>query len=193
VELKNRLHRRILAADAKFPQTFGKPLLYADTYPTNDEPETYVYARHICSPQLFFDKLNLFLASITDDNPELRNRNYPLLLAIKGKSRIGELPIPYKIQAKTVQHASFFRLDLPFGAMTVEFSKVQREAHDQLPALYLSRKLPQQLEAPLVGFDFTDGSLYIPLLLAVHWAADYIPRSVLEAALGEITHESIPA
>jgi hypothetical protein len=193
VQLKNRLHRRILAADPEYKSTYGKPLFYADSYLSGDDPETFIYARHTCLPAAFFEQLSHFLTGIAAENPELRGKNYPLLLANGNDSRIEEVPIPFEIKEAAVQQVSFSRLDLPIGAMTIEFLEEKREGQDQLTSLSSSGELPQQLDAPLVGFDFTDGSLYTPLLLAVHWAADQVPHSVLEAALGEITPSSVPA
>jgi hypothetical protein len=152
VQLKNRLHKRIIAADPAHQETDGKPLLYADSYLAGEEPETFIYARHICSPGSFFQKLNSFVESILAEYPELRNRKYPLMLSLKGRARIGELAMPYKIEEKIIQHTEFFRLDLPFGATTVEFLNGSITAENQQDRLVAGGVLPQQLEAPLAGF-----------------------------------------
>jgi hypothetical protein len=135
----------------------------------------------------------MFSRSFFAENPELRNRKYPLLLSTNDRANVEESPIPYEVPQEALHTVIFFRLDLPFGATTIEFSKSIDEADGQLERLSANGEMPQRLEAPLAAFDFTDGSLYKPLLLAVHWAAELIPASILEAALGEVSFESIMA
>jgi hypothetical protein len=189
VPLKNRIHRRAIAFDQSHSSTYGRCLLYSDSYLGGEQSETFVYARHKCSPRQFFEKLNVFLDAIVNENPELRGRKYPMLSSIGGKARIAESPIPVTVDLEIVDSITFFRLDLPFGANTVEFT-INPVAFNNIQGDSL---LPRQVDTPLAGFDFTESTLFQPLLLDVHWAAELVPHSLLEAALGEISYQPIMA
>ena len=84
------------------------------------------------------------------------------------------------------------RLDLPFGAITVEFARNRSLCDVDLESLERRRVLPRALERPLAGFDFSQGDIYKPLLMATHWAANVIPNHVLEGIIGEAA-TAIPA
>jgi hypothetical protein len=188
-----RQHRRVLGASKGVPGCYGKPLLYVDSYEIGSERESFVYTRHTCVPEEFFKRFNLFLEVLFEEAPELRGRKFPVFLAINGKARMGEIPVPYTPDLKAIRRATFFRLDLPFGASTVEFGKPRISGGRELDELWEGHELSRGLESPLAGFDFTEGDLYKPLLLQIHWARDLVPLNVLEAIVGEITEAPIPA
>lgn len=194
VILVGRTHRRAILALSSDPRLSGKPLFYADAYVASRqrEPETFAYARHGCDNLSFFRKLNAFLEELVSEYPEFRGRKFPTLLSLGDVSGHKELSIPFVLNDSVLKDATFLRLDLPFGALTVEFGKQAPEEGNQLEHMPL-KELTSHLESPLIGVDFTNGDLYKSLLLDVHWAADFMPRNALEDIINDLAAAAIYA
>jgi hypothetical protein len=192
--LVGRTHRRAILALSGDTRHLGKPLFYGDAYVASGqrEPETFVYARHRCDNWNFFIELNGFLEKMVSEYPEFRRRKFPAMLCLGDRSGSRELPIPFVLNKQMLEEATFFRLDLPFGALTVEFGRQVPEEGNQLENMRL-KQLTSRLESPLLGVDFTNGDLYKPLMLQVHWAADFIPRNALEDIINDLAATSIYA
>ncbi len=185
-EAGKRQHRRVIGDSANIPDWSGRPILYVDTYDSGDEPEVFAYARHALSAVSFFAKLNEFLEVLVQENSELRNTSFPFLLAINGRARVGEATLPFQVDWKNIARTTFFRLDLPFGAFTVEFVQEKLVAPGvNFRVLVKGGMLSRMIETPLVGFDFSASDLYKPLLISTHWAAELVPPEVLEGIVGE--------
>ena len=192
VSLVGRTHRRVILAVSGDVAHQGKPLLYSDVYAGSgkSDPETFVYARHKSSSLDFFAELNGFLEGVVMDNPELRKRKFPVLLSLGRNTTKGELEIPFVLNKDMLKKASFFRLDLPFGAVTAEFGDPVCESGNQLDRMK-DGQLIAGLESPLIGVDFTKGDLYKDLLLRVHWASKFIPRAILEEIINDLALTSL--
>jgi hypothetical protein len=144
-------------------------LLYTDTYFLASEPEVFFYARHKSSPENFFNELNFFVDDLTREMPELR-REFNLIFNISGKIGAGPRAFPIHPRQNFLSRIRFFRLDFPFGALTIEFG-AGYSAGDQIELLkegMLSRKS----DSPLIGCDMTEGPIFSPLLTRLHWEPD---------------------
>jgi hypothetical protein len=192
VSVAGRHHKRVIAAQTGQVECDGRVILYSDTYTASSEPQTFVYARHNCTPVGFFCKLNEFLSATIEDNSELRDREFPVLLSTNGKALIFAMPIPYSPSADVLEGTTFFRLDLPFGPITIEFGETRIPAGNQVVDMGRDG-LTKELDGPLIAIDQTESNIYAPLFLSCHWASRLVPAEVLEVLLDEVTPSPIPA
>jgi hypothetical protein len=187
---QSRQHARIIGALEVEKELVGRTLLYADTYFLASEPEVFVYARHASTPEKFFNELDFFVEGLTSEMPELR-REFNLIFNISGKIVTGSAAFPIHPGEKFLNRIRFFRVDFPFGALSVEFGK-ECFASDQLDLLN-EGLLPRNLDSPLVGCDMTDGPMFSALLTRLHWAAGRLDRRILESLIAQVTPNSVPA
>lgn len=163
-------------------------MLYTDTYFLASEPEVFFYARHKSSPENFFNELNFFVDDLTREMPELR-REFNLIFNISGKIGADPRAFPIHPRQNFLSRIRFFRLDFPFGALTIEFG-AGYSAGDQIELLkegMLSRKS----DSPLIGCDMTEGPIFSPLLTRLHWATGQIDRRILENLIAQVTPNSV--
>jgi hypothetical protein len=187
---QSRQHARIIAAMEVDPEIYGQTILYSDTYSLAAEPDVFVYARHRCSQADFFNELDFFVENLTREMPELR-REFNLMFNISGKIVTGSSRFPIHPDEKYLKNIRFFRVDFPFGALTVEFGKVFREL-DQVKTL-TAGLLSRSLDSPLVGCDVTEGPILSKLLVRLHWASPYLDPSILEHLIAQVTPNSVTA
>jgi hypothetical protein len=185
-----RQHARIIAAMEVNPDICGQTILYSDTYFLAPEPDVFVYARHKCSPAAFFNELDFFVEELTREMPELR-REFNLMFNISGKIVTGSSRFPIHPDEKYLNSVRFFRVDFPFGALTVEFGKTVREL-DQVKAV-TTGLLSKKVDSPLVGCDLTEGPIFSKLLIRLHWASQYLDPSILENLIAQVTPNSVTA
>jgi hypothetical protein len=189
-QIQSRQHSRIIGALELEKELCGRTLLYADTYFLASEPEVFVYARHKAMPEEFFSELDFLVEDLTREMPELR-REFNLMFNISGKIVTGSAAFPIHPDEKFLNRIRFFRVDFPFGALTIEFSK-ESVTGDQIQLLEAGL-LPRRLDAPLIGCDMTDGPILSNLLTKLHWAAGRLDRRVLESLIAQVTPNSVPA
>jgi hypothetical protein len=187
---QSRQHARIIGALEVQKELSGKTLLYADTYFLAAEPEVFVYARHKSAPGSFFDELNFFVEDLTREMPELR-REFNLIFNISGKIVTGPRAFPIHPNEKFLNRIRFFRVDFPFGALTIEFG-ANYSAGDQIELLK-EGMLPRKSDSPLIGCDMTEGPIFSALLTRLHWAAGQIDRRILENLIAQVTANPVPA
>jgi hypothetical protein len=189
-QIQSRQHTRVIGALELEKDICGKTLLYADTYFLASEPEVFVYARHKSSPENFFNELDFFVEDLTRGMPELR-REFNLIFNISGKIVTGSGAFPIHPDRKFLNKIRFFRVDFPFGALTIEFGR-ENVAGDQIELLN-GGLLSRNLDSPLVGCDMTEGPVLSPLLTRLHWAAGRLDRRLLENLIAQVTPNTVSA
>jgi len=188
-QVKSRQHIRIIGG-MEWDEIGGQTLLYADSY-TADEQEIFLYVRHKCSQETFFTELNFFTEDLMREMSELRNKKFNVIFNISGEILSDTLSFPIRPAPEFIENIRFFRVDFPFGALTIEFGK-ESHATDQLKLLQRS-VLSSTLDAPLVGCDVTDGLIFSKLIVRLHWASDTVPPEVLETLIAQVAHNPVVA
>lgn len=188
---QSRQHARIIGALEVDAEIYGQTILFFDNYFLSAEPDVFVYARHRCSQSDFFNELDFFVEDLTREMPELRRREFNLMFNISGKIVTGSSVFPIHPDEKYLKSIRFFRVDFPFGALTVEFGKAFREL-DQVKTV-AAGLLSRKLDSPLVGCDMTEGPIFSKLLARLHWASPYLGKSMLENLIAQVTPNSVTA
>jgi hypothetical protein len=187
---QSRQHARIIGALETDKEIYGRTLLYCDTYFLASEPDVFVYARHRSSQTTFFNELDFFVDDLTREMPELR-REFNVMFNISGKIVTGPAAFPIHPDEKFLSRIRFFRVDFPFGALTIEFGK-NFAVDDQVRAVnagILSRKL----DSPLIGCDMTEGPIFSKLLIRLHWASVHLDPRILENLIAQVAPNSVTA
>ncbi len=184
--VNGRQHRRVIGLAPQDPALHGKPLVYADSYPLDNE-RTIVYARHRTSPAEFVAELDNFFLEQLVDFPELRRRLFQCQMNIAGELVEDEVGLPFTEFTNIVglDYLRFLRLSIPFGDLAIEFGTPTLEIPNQLSGLN-RHQLPRALETPLVGCDLTKASVLAVLMSRLHWASDRIPPQILERLIDQM-------
>jgi hypothetical protein len=185
VDFGKRRHQRIVGADPESPETLGKTLVYSDFYTGSDET-LYLYARHTADQQTFFPELNVFFQDLLDDGyRELSRVPFPVVFNLDGVPIQIDRVVPLTLSSKEMKQTKFFRMDLPFGAMSIEFG---REVSSNLNELDIidSGELVRAVSGPLIGCDFSLGTTYLPIFTKFHWAKKFLNANILRALMEQL-------
>jgi hypothetical protein len=128
--------------------------------------------------------------NLTREMPELR-REFNVMFNISGKIVAGPAAFPIHPDKKFLSRIRFFRVDFPFGALTIEFGEDFAE-DDQVRTInagIMSRKL----DSPLIGCDMTEGPIFSKLLIRLHWASTHLDPSILENLIAQVAPNSVTA
>jgi hypothetical protein len=169
----DHIHERYIGeSSAKNMPIVGKPLLYVDRYGDDENERIYAYARHIVSPEQFFELLNDHALK----NPELLSADIECWTNITGELERSSIRLP--LQTIPISNKlTFFRIALPGGGISIEFGSdviEQENELDQLP----NNQLIKDIEAPLFAADFTRMTRAASLLAEVHWAGAEVAESI---------------
>ncbi len=188
-----RVHKRVFGASPQWPATLGKPIVYSDSYVGSPGEETYAYARHDVDYARFLVVLDYFFQQQRERFAELMDRSFPCWLNQGGKLVETQVPFPFSLHLPTNGgEIEFIRMSLPFGDLSVEFSKPRVQAVSELD--FLRRKVLQKfVESPLFGFDASTSTLLVPLMAQIHWATKIVPQRVLGEVLQQFASNPIPA
>ena len=168
---------------------YGRKIAYSDTYLRPGEP-TYVYARHSAEPVKFFRILDYFLLQQLEEFPELKGREFDLLLNRAGAATEVSICLPFSTSL-SLDALAFVRIYLPFGDISIEFDEITLTV-DELNPLR-EQMLTRGLERPLVGFDMTKYHLLAKLMAELHWASGIVPQSILEGLIEQFSFSPVPA
>lgn len=187
--IQGRLHRRVIGGpqdggDAAQRAIDGKPLLYFDTYLSNDK--TYIYARHRGTAKEFFSRLD----SLIYEHTELREKRFPSYVTVKNEAFRISLAVPLitLLTDDPEDSIRFFRISLPFGEMSIQFGDVRATEGNQWISCKQKHTLTKAVESPILGFQASaeNRRLFVPLFTSLHWASRYIPDNILELLINEI-------
>jgi len=195
VEIRGgRRHRRIIGDAPSDPLLHGKPLFYSDTYIAADSPTTYVYARHKADPSLFFTTLNFFLEEHTSS--EFAAWQYSAMVNLGGELVERSVKFPVLDDNSLIgpdADLRFCRLHLPFGDIAVEFCNTAVASSNDLETARARRQIARSLEAPLLGCDLSKSEMLAKFMIAVHWASDFVPPTILEGLVAELSQNLVSA
>jgi len=187
---QGRLHRRVIGGppnggDAAQRAIDGKPLIYFDTYLTNDK--TYIYARHRATANEFLSRLD----SLILEHTELREERFLTYITVKNETYRISLAVPLTTLLTDDPEDSirFFKISLPFGEMSIQFGGVRATEDNQWIACKQKRTLTKAVESPILGFQAGEENrrLFVPLFTGLHWASRYIPGDILEFLINEVS------
>lgn len=182
-----REHKRIIGDDDPGSFTYGKSLVYSDTYRFSSEAPTYVYARHRATAGEFMALLDEFMAERIAELRELQ-RELRYVLYSGGAVREGNAYIPFSRSLADVrfEELSFLRLFVPFGDISVQFGPPRAQDLDEI---YLADQgmIATPLEAPLFGFDATSSRYWVEFMAQIHWASELIQPLIISEIISEIS------
>jgi hypothetical protein len=180
-----RDHMRIIGKGDS--ESFGRPIIYADTYTKGPEDQVFAYARHKVSQSTFFELLESFLRKISSEFTELFRKPQPkkahCVFQSNGDFYEVDLPFaPDMFRAYSSQPLDFMRLYAPFGDMTIEFTEQPVTVSDEF-SFIKDRLLSPKIESPLFAFDASRSDTWVSFLGDIHWASHVIPRNALIAII----------
>ena len=191
VDFPTRKHYRLIGADKGSPETFGTAIVYVDQYKRSPE-RVHTYARHSATSGDFFAELNVFFQSLLAEGSynELKASTFPAYVNIGGGIKQESLSIPIDESSQSASEACFFRMDLAFGSMSIEFGASQVSNNNELDIAW-SGEVLRSLDGPILACEFTRGDTYLPLFLRLHWAREYLGKSTLRSLVDEASLQGV--
>jgi hypothetical protein len=122
--------------------------------------------------------------------------NYQAIMNLDGELVERSLRFPVVDHANLIRPDAdlrFLRLFLPFGDIAVEFCNAVVVSSNDLDTARSRRQITRSLEAPLLGCDLSKSQMLAKFMVGMHWASDFVPPTILEGLVAELSQNSVPA